>query len=145
MTNIEPMSTSQSTLQSLKQFVPAPLKRAAKEVHSNRKLRRAIASLAKLPAGEIPTAEMLIDLQNAWDNDGFAARMRVRGASTRRCLSGYGPIWTGEKSFGKFMPAPEFSLDLPCRCRLSSRTSAPLAMRRRRRREQVFHAAVLFV
>src|SRR5213080_5008865 len=63
MTNIEPMSTSQSTLESLKQLVPAPLKRAAKEMHSNRKLRRAIASLAKLPAGEIPTAEMLIDLQ----------------------------------------------------------------------------------
>jgi len=92
MTNIEPMSTSQSTLQSLKQFVPAPLKRAAKEMHSQRKLRRAIASLAKLPAGEIPTAEMLIDLQNAWDNDGFAARIDLLMEVVKRAAMTNGPI-----------------------------------------------------
>src|SRR5437763_483641 len=91
MTN-EPMSTSQNTLQSLKQLVPAPLKRAAKEVHSNRKLRRAIASLAKLPVGEIPTAEMLIDLQNAWDNDGFAARIDLLMEVVKRAAMANGPI-----------------------------------------------------
>jgi glycosyltransferase involved in cell wall biosynthesis len=89
---LEPMSTSPSTLQSLKQFVPAPLKRAAKEVHSNRKLSRAIASLAKLPVGEIPTPEMLIDLQNAWDNDGFAARIDLLMEVVKRAATTAGPI-----------------------------------------------------
>jgi glycosyltransferase involved in cell wall biosynthesis len=88
----ESMSTSPGTLQSLKQFVPAPLKRAAKEVRSNRKLRRAIASLAKLPVGEMPTADMLIDLQNAWDNDGFAGRVDLLIEVVKRAALTEGPI-----------------------------------------------------
>jgi hypothetical protein len=38
---------------------------------------------------------------------GFSARIRVSGAITRRCLSWYGPILSGENNDGKFMPAPE--------------------------------------
>ena len=92
MTNVEPMSTSPNTLQSLKQFVPAPLRRAAKGIHSQVKLRRAIERIAKMPLGETPTAEMLIDLQSAWDNDGFAGRIDLLIEVVKRAAMTCGPI-----------------------------------------------------
>src|ERR1041384_3845470 len=92
MTKVKSMSTSPSTLQSLRQFVPAPLKRAAKEIHSHVKLRRAIERIAKLPFGETPSAQMLIDLQNAWDNDGFAARIDLLMEVVKRAATTAGPI-----------------------------------------------------
>jgi glycosyltransferase involved in cell wall biosynthesis len=62
-------------LGSLKQIVPAPLKRAARDMQSQLRLRRAIERIANLPAGEVPTVEMLSELQAGWANDGFAARI----------------------------------------------------------------------
>jgi glycosyltransferase involved in cell wall biosynthesis len=69
------MSSSNLTLGSLKQFVPAPLKRAAREMQSQMRLRRALERIASLPPGQIPTPEMLSELQAGWANDGFAARI----------------------------------------------------------------------
>jgi glycosyltransferase involved in cell wall biosynthesis len=63
------------TLGSLKQIVPAPLKRAARDMQSQLRFRRAIERIANLPAGEVPTVEMLSELQAGWANDGFAARI----------------------------------------------------------------------
>lgn len=86
------MSASQNTFQSLKQIVPAPLKRAAKEIHLQMRLRRAIERIAKLPVGEIPNPEMLMDLQSAWDNDGFAARIDLLTEVATRAATTTGPI-----------------------------------------------------
>lgn len=69
------MSSPNLTLGSLKQFVPAPLKRAAREMQSQMRLRRALERIASLPPGQIPTPEMLTELQAGWANDGFAARI----------------------------------------------------------------------
>lgn len=86
------MSTSQNTLNSLKQMVPAPLKRAAKEIHWQMKLRGAIEPIAKLPVGEVPTLAMVNALQKAWDNDGFAARMDLLMEVAKRAATTSGPI-----------------------------------------------------
>lgn len=69
------MSSPNITLGSLKQFVPASWKRAAREMQCQLKLRRAIERIANLPLGQIPTTEMLTELQSGWANDGFAARI----------------------------------------------------------------------
>jgi glycosyltransferase involved in cell wall biosynthesis len=85
------MST-QFTLGSLKQIVPAPLKRAAREMQSQMRLRRAIERIANLPLGELPTAEMLSDLQEGWANDGFAARIDLLMEVAKQAATTAGPI-----------------------------------------------------
>jgi glycosyltransferase involved in cell wall biosynthesis len=77
---------------SLKQFVPAPLKRAAKDWHTQIKLRRAIERIAALPVGSVPTPEMLIELQAGWANDGFAARIDLLTEVATRAVNTKGPI-----------------------------------------------------
>lgn len=86
------MSSPNSTLSSLKQFVPAPLKRAAREMHSHMKLRRAIERIANLPIGEVPTSQMLSDLQSGWANDGFAARIDFLTEVARQATLATKPI-----------------------------------------------------
>jgi len=86
------MSTPNITFGSLKQFVPAPLKRAAKELHAQIKLRRAIERIATLPLGSVPTPEMLSELQAGWANDGFAARIDLLAEVATRAATTKGPI-----------------------------------------------------
>jgi len=86
------MSTPNITFGSLKQIVPAPLKRAAKELHAQMKLRRAIERIANLPLGAVPTPEMLTDLQAGWANDGFAARIDFLTEVATRAATTAGPI-----------------------------------------------------
>jgi hypothetical protein len=86
------MSTPNLNLGSLKQFVPAPLKRAANEFRAQMKLRRAIERIASLPPGVAPTPEMLTDLQAGWANDGFAARLDLLNDLAQRAATTAGPI-----------------------------------------------------
>src|SRR5438128_2388429 len=86
------MSTPNITFGSLKQIVPAPLKRAAKELHAQMKLRRAIERIANRPLGAVPTPEMLTDLQAGWANDGFAARIDFLTEVATRAATTAGPI-----------------------------------------------------
>jgi len=86
------MSTPNLNLGSLKQFVPAPLKRAANEFRAQMKLRRAIEHIVHLPLGVVPTTEMLIELQDGWANDGFAARIDLLHEVAQRAATTNGPI-----------------------------------------------------
>ena len=72
--------------------MPAPLKRAARDMQSQLKLRRAIERIANLPLGKIPTSEMLSDLQAGWANDGFAARMDFLTEVARQAATTSEPI-----------------------------------------------------
>ena len=58
----------------LKRLVPARVKRSAKEVLSERRLSRVLRRISQLPEGELPSRELLHELQVGWGNDGFAAR-----------------------------------------------------------------------
>jgi hypothetical protein len=79
-------------LKNFKRVIPAPLKRAIKEARLNRQLRRAVQRIADLPPGTIPSAQMLIDLQTGWDNDGFAARTDYLKEVFQRATTVSGPI-----------------------------------------------------
>lgn len=58
----------------IRRLVPAPLRRAAKEKLLEWKLRKAVARIRSLPLGQVPSAEMLVELQAGWSNEGYAAR-----------------------------------------------------------------------
>jgi hypothetical protein len=79
-------------LKNFKRVIPAPLKRAVKEARLNRQLGRAVQRIADLPPGTIPGAQMLIDLQTGWDNDGFAARTDYLKEVFQRAATVSGPI-----------------------------------------------------
>lgn len=86
------MSSPNLTLGSLKQFVPAPLKRAAREMQSQMRLRRALERIASLPPGQIPSPEMLSELQAGWANDGFAARIDFLSEVAKQAATTSEPI-----------------------------------------------------
>src|SRR5713101_1399012 len=86
------MGVSRNMLRGLKQLIPPPLKRAVKETRFKWKLRRAFRRIANLPPGQIPTAEMLVDLQIAWGNEGYAARTDFLQEVAERAVITSGPI-----------------------------------------------------
>ena len=58
----------------LRRLVPAPVKRAIKARLLQRKLAKAVARVRDLPLGQVPSVEMLLELQAGWSNEGYAAR-----------------------------------------------------------------------
>src|SRR5438876_2404411 len=58
----------------LKRLVPAQIKLSAKEALSESRLRRALRRISQLSEGQLPSRELLHELQVGWGNDGFAAR-----------------------------------------------------------------------
>ena len=68
------MEESHGTLARLKPLVPRSVKRAARQAIRNLAFRRALRRLVRLPVGEVPNRQLLIDLQAGWGNEGFAAR-----------------------------------------------------------------------
>jgi hypothetical protein len=86
------MSTSSISMKSLKQIVPAPVKRAANELRLHWKLRNAIDQITALPMGQLPTRQMLSDLQSGWANQGFSARIDFLTEVARQATTTTGPI-----------------------------------------------------
>jgi len=76
----------------LKQLVPAQLKQSAKEALAERRLRRALRRISQLPEGELPSRELLRELQVGWGNDGFAARYDYLEEVLERAAGTKGPI-----------------------------------------------------
>src|SRR6185436_10414412 len=76
----------------LKRLMPTRVKSLAKDTFVNWKLRRAVKEINKLPAGEMPTAEMLVNLQIGWNNDGYVARTGYLSEVARHALTTAGPI-----------------------------------------------------
>jgi len=86
------MDKSVDTVSQLKRLVPAPLRRKAKEALVNRSFRRAVAQIAGLPLGEVPSREVLECLQHGWGNEGFAAQTEYLEEVGRRAATTAGPI-----------------------------------------------------
>lgn len=76
----------------LKRLVPARVKRSAKEALSERRLGRALRRISQLSAGELPSRELLHELQVGWGNDGFAARYDYLEEVIERAARTGGPI-----------------------------------------------------
>lgn len=76
----------------LRRLVPAPLKRAVKEKLLEWKLKRAVDRVRRLPLGQVPSAEMLLELQAGWSNEGFAARTDYLEAVAKIAVTTSRPI-----------------------------------------------------
>jgi len=86
------MEESHSTLARLKPLVPRSVKRAAKEAIRNLAFRRALRRLVRLPVGEVPNRQLLIDLHAGWGNEGFAARTDYLEEVANRAVATSGAI-----------------------------------------------------
>src|SRR5688572_10649779 len=86
------MDISPATISRLKRLVPRPVKRAVKEALLERKFRRALQRISRLSEGEVPTREMLVQLQIGWGNEGFAASYDYLEEVISRARSTMGPI-----------------------------------------------------
>jgi len=76
----------------LKRLVPTQVKRSAKEALSERRLRRALLRISELSEGQLPSRELLHELQLGWGNDGFAARYDYLEEVIERAAKTRGPI-----------------------------------------------------
>ena len=76
----------------LRRLVPAPVKRAVKEKLLQRKLERAVARVRSLPLGQVPTTEMLLELQAGWSNEGYAARTDYLAEVAKMAVTVSSPI-----------------------------------------------------
>jgi hypothetical protein len=73
-------------------FVPAPLRKSLKDFYLQRKLDGVIARLRRLGSGEAPSRGLLEDLQDAWDNEGMAARTDYLHEVAGAAAAARGPI-----------------------------------------------------
>jgi hypothetical protein len=86
------MDKSPVPMSRLKRLVPRPVKRAIKEAFRERKFRRALQEISKLSEGEVPTHELLIELQIGWGNESFAASYDYLEEVIKRARTTTGPI-----------------------------------------------------
>ena len=76
----------------LKRLLPRPIKEGLKRRLQERRLSGAIQSMRRLPAGASPSADMLVQLEAGWSNDGMAAQLRFLEEVAQRALTTPGPI-----------------------------------------------------
>jgi len=68
------------------------LKAKARELLNDYKLGHAIRAIRRLPAGEVPDRQTLIELVTGWSNDGFVARVDYLQEVASRAAATTGPI-----------------------------------------------------
>src|SRR5215470_4628789 len=68
------------------------LKAKARQFLNEYKLGHAIRAIRRLPAGEVPDRQTLIELVAGWSNDGFVARVDYLHEVARRAATTEGPI-----------------------------------------------------
>jgi len=68
------------------------LKAKARELLNDYKLGHAVRAIRRLPAGQVPDRQTLIELVTGWSNDGFVARVDYLQEVARRAAATDGPI-----------------------------------------------------
>ena len=86
------MNKSSATISRLKRLVPRPVKRAVKDALRERKFRRALQTISRLSEGQVPTRELLVQLQIGWGNESFAASYDYLEEVIMRACATTGPI-----------------------------------------------------
>src|SRR5437763_528969 len=80
------------TLETFKQYVPGPLKQAARTAWQRQQLRWAMRHLRALPTGAVPQRQLLVELRAAWDNDGYTADIDYLAEVARLAAVTPGPV-----------------------------------------------------
>jgi hypothetical protein len=86
------MDKSGNTFQQLKRLIPRPIKRSVKRALKQHEFDRTIRQLGRLPVGQLPPRQLLLDLQVGWGNESFAARTDYLEEVATRAVSTEGPI-----------------------------------------------------
>src|SRR5689334_3088705 len=76
----------------IKKLIPKSIKRPIKEMLLRRSLRVAIERMRKLPAGQVPDREQLLQLMTGWSNEGYAANLEYLEAVAQNAVRVEGPI-----------------------------------------------------
>jgi hypothetical protein len=76
----------------IKKLIPKSIKRPIKEMLLRRSLRVAIERMRKLPAGQVPDREQLLQLMTGWSNEGYAANLEYLEAVAQNAVRIEGPI-----------------------------------------------------
>ena len=76
----------------LKQWIPKSIKRPIKARSLDRRLRNAIKTIRKLPDGQVPTRQQLLELMTGWSNEGYAANVEYLEAVARSSVNAQGPV-----------------------------------------------------
>jgi predicted O-methyltransferase YrrM len=79
-------------LDTLKQCVPTPLRRVAREAWRARRWRTAMLSLTALEPGRVPGRRLLGELRATWDNPGFAADLGYLSEVAAHAARTPGPV-----------------------------------------------------
>jgi|SRR5947207_1495692 len=80
------------TLETFKQYVPGPLKQAARTAWQRQQLRWGMRHLLALPTGAVPQRQLLVELRAAWDNDGYTADIDYLAEVARLAAVTPGPV-----------------------------------------------------
>ena len=76
----------------VKKFVPKSIKRPVKEMLLRRQLHSAIKNIGNLPAGQVPSRQLLSELIAGWSNEGYAANLEYLEAVARHATTTPGAI-----------------------------------------------------
>ena len=76
----------------IKRLIPSQLKRPARAAVLSYTFRQAMRELASLPAGEMPSRELLKKLRLGWDNQGWDAKFGYMEEIMRHVVTTKGPI-----------------------------------------------------
>lgn len=76
----------------LKRVVPRPVKRFVKRVLRGRRFAGALRRLKTLPAGALPSRELLEELTGSWGNEAYSADVEFLARSLERIAGGLGPV-----------------------------------------------------
>lgn len=75
-----------------RKLLPRWLKRPVKKELLRRQLRRAIREIGRLPAGEIPSRQLISELMAGWSNEGYAANLEYLEEVAKNAVGTGGPI-----------------------------------------------------
>ena len=76
----------------IRKLVPPSIKRPVKDMLLRRQLRQAIKTIFRLPAGESPSRQQLIDLISGWSNEGFSANLEYLEIVAEHAATTEGPV-----------------------------------------------------
>lgn len=86
------MSTSPTAFAQLKRLLPRPVKGAVRRMIERQTLADALRHVGRLSPGEVPSRDLLEELQQGWANHGMAARTDYLAEVCRQAARTTGPI-----------------------------------------------------
>lgn len=75
-----------------RKWVPKSIKRPVKQMLLRRQFSHAVKTIGKLPEGQVPNRQQLLDLITGWNNEGYASNLEYLEAVAQKSVNTQGPI-----------------------------------------------------